>query len=162
MGEAPVTNMEKLIAELTRDEGRELRPYYDTADPPRLTIGVGRNLSDKGITQDECDLMLKNDIKEVIHHIARNPYTKPAWSRVAKGDLVRQRVLLNMGFNMGVRDYSGKAGLASFHNTLQAVAEGRWKDAATGMRKSKWARQVGPGRSGRLIEMMETGREPMA
>jgi lysozyme len=49
-----------LLVELERDEGRRLRPYVDTAG--KVTIGVGRNLTDVGITDDDCDRMLAEDI----------------------------------------------------------------------------------------------------
>jgi lysozyme len=50
----------------------------------------------------------------------------------------------------------GLAGLLQFTNTLAAVREGRYEDAASGMLTSLWARQVGP-RATRLAEMMRTG-----
>jgi hypothetical protein len=55
----------KLVDELIRDEGLRLRPYMDSATPPRITIGVGRNLSDVGISKDEAFRMLHNDLERV-------------------------------------------------------------------------------------------------
>ncbi len=49
-----------LVRLLTRHEGRRAFPYTDTAG--RLTIGVGRNLTDRGLADDEIDLLLANDI----------------------------------------------------------------------------------------------------
>jgi lysozyme len=55
-----------------------------------------------------------------------------------------------MAFNLGV------PGLLKFKNTLRAVREGRFEDAAKGMLASKWARQV-KGRAVRLAQVMKTG-----
>ena len=46
---------------LVKDEGLRLKPYRDTAG--KLTIGVGRNLSDVGISVDEAYYLLANDVK---------------------------------------------------------------------------------------------------
>ena len=53
-------NTEILIKELTRDEGMRLMPYRDTVG--KLTIGVGRNLDDVGISLDEANMLLTNGI----------------------------------------------------------------------------------------------------
>ena len=49
-----------LLRLLTRHEGRRPFPYLDTAG--KLTIGVGRNLTDRGLSSAEIDLLLANDI----------------------------------------------------------------------------------------------------
>ena len=74
----------------------------------------------------------------------------PWWRKAGEA---RSAVLLNMAFNMGL------AGLLGFHATLQAVREGRWKDARDGMLASKWAGQVGR-RASELAEQMVTGEWP--
>ncbi len=65
-------------------------------------------------------------------------------------DPIRQDVLANMCFNMGIGT------LMTFHNTLAAMHDQRWEDAAEGMLASKWASQVGA-RADRLAEQMRTG-----
>lgn len=130
-----------LIAELSRDEGRKLKPYLDTVG--KTTIGVGRNLSDVGISDAECDVMLSNDIDRTVTWLDRN---LPWWSQL---DPVRQRVVVNMAFNMG-------GGLLTFVNTLGAMQRGAYDAAADGMLDSKWARQVSA-RAQRLAQMMRTG-----
>jgi lysozyme len=55
-----------------------------------------------------------------------------------------------MAFNLGIKK------LMEFKNTLKAMSEGRYADAADGMRKSLWAKQVGK-RAERLIHIMENG-----
>ena len=52
--------MSNLIAQLKRHESLELKPYKCTSG--KLTIGVGRNLEDIGITEQEAELLLLNDI----------------------------------------------------------------------------------------------------
>jgi lysozyme len=86
-------DMTALEDQLIDHEGLELKPYQCTAD--KLTIGVGRNIEDRGITEDEARYLLKNDIKIVEDELLEK---KPV---VAGLDAVRQRVLVDMGFNLG-------------------------------------------------------------
>lgn len=67
-------------------------------------------------------------------------------------DEVRQRVLFDMCFNLGVTK------LLAFKNTLEAIRTGRYDDAAAGMLNSLWAKQV-KGRATRLANMMRTGKD---
>ena len=53
----------KLIDMLILHEGLELKPYQCTAD--KTTIGVGRNLSDVGITEEEAKFLLLNDLQRI-------------------------------------------------------------------------------------------------
>ena len=129
-------------AELSRDEGRKKRIYTDTVG--KITAGVGRNLSDREFSDDEIDLMLNNDIA-----LSEAELDKVAqWWRSMDG--VRQRVLLNMHFNMGWPT------LSQFKNTLAAMQAGDYAKAADGMLASHWAQQVGQ-RAVRLAKMMRTG-----
>ncbi|KAG0310255.1 hypothetical protein BGZ97_012685, partial [Linnemannia gamsii] len=84
--------MPKLLSELSRDEGRRLKPYRDTVG--KLTIGVGRNLTDVGISESECDMLLENDIARIRAWL---DLKLPWWRDM---DKVRQRVLINMTFNL--------------------------------------------------------------
>jgi lysozyme len=138
-----------LKAELTRDEGRKLSAYSDSLG--YLTIGVGHLIDERkgGRLPDAIiDALLDYDIDEKAATLDRRA---PWWSNL---DDVRQRVMLNMVFNMGWGD--GTNGLSGFHNTLAAVQEGRYADAAAGMRASLWYRQVGD-RAERLAYAMEHG-----
>lgn len=132
----------KLAAELTRDEGERLRMYTDTVG--KETIGVGRNLTDKGIRKDESALMLSNDIAETCASLNQR---LPWWNTLTDA---RQRVLANMAFNMGM------GGLLGFKNTLELVRTGKYSAAADAMLQSKWATQVGQ-RAVRLSDMMRAG-----
>ena len=134
---------QSLIPALLRDEGLRLKPYRCTAG--KLTIGVGRNLEDVGIREDEAMLMLENDIEAVIADC------RQGFPWFASLDAVRQGVIVQMAFNLGI------AGLSRFHNTLGAVARGDYDAAADGMLQSKWAQQVGR-RAVRLAFAMRTGK----
>lgn len=131
----------KLIDELIRDEGLRLRPYMDSATPPRITIGVGRNLSDIGISKDEAFRMLHNDVERVTADLDQH---LPWWKNLTEP---RQHVLANMAFNLGIK------GLLNFHHTLALMETGRFREAADEMLLSKWASQVGV-RATRLAEQM--------
>lgn len=135
-------DMQTLVSELSRDEGRKPRIYVDTVG--KTSGGVGRNLSDVPFSDEEIDLMLTNDIARTTAALDKSL----SWWRNL--DPVRQRVIVNMAFNMGV------AGLMTFKNTLAAVQNGDYAAAATGMLQSKWAAQVGA-RAVRLSNMMRTG-----
>ena len=134
---------DELVRELTRDEGLRLKPYRCTAG--KLTIGVGRNLDDVGISQGEAEIMLRNDIDRAAEGLDRE---LPWWRNL---DEVRQRVMVNMTFNLGI------AGLLGFKNTIELVRTGQYLDAAQHMLATKWAKQVGP-RAERLALMMRDGR----
>ena len=136
--------LKALLSALERDEGLRLRPYLDTASPPRLTIGYGRNLTDRGISYSEANDMLENDAYQAI---ADAKTFVPNWDAL---DVVRQNVLANMAFNLG------KTRLATFKKMLAAVNEGRYEAAAYEMVNSKWFGQTGK-RAQRLEQEMLTG-----
>jgi len=135
-------DLSKLKHQLIIDEGISLRIYPDTMG--KLTIGIGRNLEDKGISLSEAHYLLDNDIHEAISDLER---TYP-WFELLND--VRQRVLVNMRFNMGMTR------LSSFRLMLRAMANNEYKKASEEMLDSKWARQVG-NRANRLAKIMETG-----
>ncbi len=131
-----------IIEQLKRDEGCRLKPYTDTVG--KLTIGIGRNLTDNGIRQREADFMLQNDVDEVEHDL----FMALPW--LSKLDDVRKFVLVNVAFNIGWH------GLLSFHKTLTFIEDGDYDSAATAMLQSKWATQVGA-RANRLSDQMRSG-----
>ena len=136
---------QKMILQLKRHEGIRLEPYRCTAD--KLTIGVGRNLDDRGITEDEAEFLLFNDIGYVHDNLKK----ELPWFETLND--VRQRVLLDMAFNLGI------SGLLKFKNTLENIANGKYEKASRNMLASKWAAQVGQ-RSATLSRMMRTGLDP--
>jgi len=133
---------DRLIAQLIVDEGKRNFPYKDTVG--KTTIGIGRNLDDRGLSDDEISYLLGNDIKLVEREL---DISMPWWRGMCDA---RQNVIAAMAFNLGV------PGLKTFTNTLQAMRDGRYSDAADGMLQSKWAQQVGA-RAVRLSKMMREG-----
>ena len=131
-----------LEEQLVRDEGCRLQIYQDSVG--KWTVGVGRCLSDVGISRDEAMTLLGNDIANAE---ARLEQEMP-WA--AALDPVRHAVLLNMTFNMGI------GGLMQFRKFLAALAAGDYKTASSEMLASVWAQQVGP-RAQRLALQVESG-----
>ena len=80
--------------QLILHEGLELKPYQCTAD--KTTIGVGRNIQEIGITEDEARYLLDNDILRVCKELDDTIH----WWRDLSD--VRQRVLIDMVFNLGI------------------------------------------------------------
>lgn len=123
-------NAHRVAEQLLVDEGLRLKPYRCTAG--KLTIGVGRNLEDKGISAAEALGLLDNDIDEFWKQLT----SSLPW--VLTAPEVVQEVLLNMAFNLGV------PGLLKFKETLRLLQAGGYSLAAGAMLDSKWAKQVGP------------------
>lgn len=134
--------MDRLIEQLKRHEGFRNHVYKCTAG--KNTIGYGRNLDDNGITHDEAEILLQNDIQAVLADLARNI---PWYLSLNEA---RRAVLINMAFNIGIN------GLMQFKNTLAFIKNGQYSNAAQEMLSSKWARQVGK-RAIELSEQMKSG-----
>lgn len=127
--------------QLTADEGLRLRPYVDSVG--KITIGVGRNLSDTGISKSEADLLLTNDIDRAVADCASFPWFSAL-------DPVRQVVLVSLRFNMG------PSRLRGFRQMLAAIEKKDYSAAADQLQASKWFTQVGQ-RGPRLVSMLRTG-----
>ena len=146
-------NEELLRQDLIRDEGEVLHVYTDSNG--YLSLGVGRLVDPKKggkISRAESEFMLHNDILKV--QLLLDKYL-PWWRKLSE---VRQRVLANMAFNLGVgpSPEDPEGGLLEFKNTLAAMEQGDYEAAARGMGASLWATQVGP-RATRLIKQMREG-----
>ena len=140
-------DMQKLTASIQAHEGLRLQIYDDING--YATIGYGRNLSTKGISNDEATYLLGNDIRSAIGEAEAQP-----WWGVVKNDDVRSRALIEILFNVG---------LGSFNRFVKAVAAlcaGDFPTAANQFRDSAWFKQVGslPGQRGYVLcQMIETG-----
>jgi lysozyme len=134
-----------LIAELLRDEGFVPHAYQDSLG--YWTIGIGRLIDRRkggGITRAEAEYLKRNDIARFKAELDRDA---PWWREL---DPVRQRVILNMTFNLGA------GWIDEFKNTVGFIRNGEYDRASRGMLASAWARQVGA-RAQRLAAMMRTG-----
>jgi len=136
------TDLAALRQQLARHEGLRLKVYRCTSG--KLTIGYGRNLEDRGITEDEAAILLDNDITDTIRTLSH------AFEWFDDLSPIRQRVLVDMAFNLGI------GGLRKFRRFLGALSRHEYEAAAQEMLTSKWARQV-KGRAQRLATMLETG-----
>ena len=131
---------------LTAHEGLRLKPYRCTAG--KLTIGIGRNLEDVGISNEEANFLLDADIGRVVFECKKH---FPWFDGL---DDVRQEVVANMVFNLGISRFR------EFKRMIAAIETGDYATAALEMRSSKWAAQVGE-RAEDLSAMMATGSEKL-
>ena len=156
-------NKSNLIDKLIEHEGMVLRVYQDSLGID--TIGIGRNLEDRGITLAELNHMdipnvntiyqygitetdarylATNDVQIVEDELLR---AHPCVDRL---DSVRQLVLVDMGFNMGIPR------LCKFKKMWNAIHEEKYDIAAKEMLDSRWANQV-KSRSVKLANAMHNG-----
>ena len=134
--------MSRLIEILRRHEGVKNTLYKCTSD--KWTIGVGRNLEDVGLSEEEIDMLLLNDIvrtKELMDDYI-------PWHRDL--DEVRQEALINFVFNVGIGT------TMKFKKAMAALEEHDYDTAATEMLDSNWAKQVGS-RAEEVTQMIKTG-----
>ena len=117
----------KLTTHIKEYEGLSNVLYKCTSN--KLTIGYGRNLEDVGISKDEAEYLLNNDIDialdEVGEHFDLVNLPEPA-----------QIVLVDMCFNMGISK------LLNFRRMIKAIEEERWDDSANELLDSKYAAQT--------------------
>ena len=119
----------RMLRQLTVHEGTRLSPYYCTAG--KLTIGVGRNLDDLGITEVEAQFLLKNDYQRVLKECK---WSLGYWSQLTG---TRKMVMVDMCFNLGLPR------LMTFQKMLGALEARDGTLAAKEALDSKWAGQVG-------------------
>lgn len=112
---------------LIRHEGMRLKPYVDTVG--KTTIGVGRNLTDIGISQSEALGLLDNDIAKAQDECDKYPW----FSGLSDA---RKAAMLSLVFNLG------PTRLAGFVKFLKAMAASDWAAAAEELEASKWYAQV--------------------
>ena len=134
--------MSKLIETLRRHEGVKNTLYKCTSD--KWTIGVGRNLEDVGLSEEEIDILLLNDIKRTKELM--DDYI-PWYNDL---DEVRQEALINFVFNVGI----GTA--MKFKKAMAALEARDYDTAAIEMLDSNWAKQVGS-RAEEVTQMIKTG-----
>jgi len=136
--------MEQLIEMLKRHEGVKSHVYKCSAGYE--SIGVGRNISKSGLglSDDEVDYLLENDITRVIKELSSE---YPWFSSL---DDVRKDAIIDIGFNLGATRLRG------FRRALAAMDAADYKTASLEFLDSKWSRDV-KGRSTELAYMIEMG-----
>ena len=115
---------------LIRHEGLSCNLYKCTANPPRNTIGVGRNLDDNGISEDEALYLLENDIKRVTANLDK------MWEVWRQFPEKAQLVCVDMTFQMGI------TGFMNFRQTRALMEMGCWLQASEEVLRSKYATQT--------------------
>lgn len=156
-------NVSHFLDKLIEHEGMVLTVYQDTLGID--TIGIGRNLKDRGISPEELAYMdipnmaivytegineadarylAMNDIKIVENELVQ------VHKCVENLDAVRQLILMDMAFNMGVPR------LCKFKKMWYAIHDGNFDAASLEMMDSRWARQVGS-RARKLSDAMKSG-----
>ena len=136
--------MSELIEMLRRHEGVRDKVYLCSAGYE--TIGVGRNISEDGLglSEDEIDYLLNNDIKRVREELTEEYY----W--FAGLDEARQDAMIDISFNLG------QTRLRGFVKSLEAMAREDFDTAADEFMDSKWSEQVGD-RAVEVTEIIRTG-----
>ena len=118
-----------VIDDIKRDEGLKLKPYLCSAG--KLTIGYGRNIEDRGVTLEEAEYLLSNDIVLVMNQLKIHLDFFNDLPKNVKDAMV------NMCFNLGINRF------LKFKKMLAALDAGDYERAAAEALDSRWARQVG-------------------
>lgn len=131
--------MTDVITDLKRDEGFRSKVYKCPAD--RWSLGYGRNVEDLGVTEEEAEHLLRNDVARVERELDR---AYPWWIK-CPGTV--RRGLVNMAFNLGLPR------LAGFKRMIACLQAGDYRGASVAALDSKWAEQVGD-RAIRIAELI--------
>lgn len=137
---------ESLRSSLERHEGRRRRAYRDTKNI--WTVGIGRNIEQVDFSDDEIDLMFKNDLERA---------TLGAYGSVAKFQEHPTRVrdvLIELCFQLGTK------GLRGFKNMLAAIDDWEYELAAEALLDSKLAREDAPARAKELADKLRGSVDP--
>ncbi len=121
--------MMEMVDRVKYHEGLRLKPYKCPAG--KLSIGYGRNLEDCGITEEEAEELLLNDLEKAEEDLKRNF----AW--VENIDRRKFYALVELVFNMGITRFKG------FKKMLGACEKGEWSKASDELLDSLYAKQVG-------------------
>lgn len=132
----------ELVERVKKHEGFSSKPYKCPAG--KLTIGFGRNIEDNGITKDEAEYLLINDVASARDELQK---TIP-W--VDTMSIRRQYVLVEMVFNMGIAKFK------QFKKMIEYCRTGDYDKAAEQALDSAWHKQVGK-RAEVLAQVLKEG-----
>lgn len=130
--------------QIKADEGLVLHPYKDSVGI--TTIGYGRNLEAKGLSESEAEYLFHNDYQEALRDAQR--FCEGAWDHM---NAARKGAIINMAFNLGYTR------LCKFIRLRIALLTKDYAKAAFSMEASKWYLQVGK-RAKRLVLIMREGK----
>ena len=142
----PMIDDATVIQRLMLNEGCRNKAYYCPAG--KLTIGIGRNLDDNPLTEEEIAVIGHNCrgkciTNEQAAYLCRNNIAQvkaqlnkelPWWRDLC---VDRQFVMIDLCFNMGIKK------LLTFQKTLNSIATGYYIKAGEQLMQSKYAKQVG-------------------
>lgn len=131
----------KLRHLLIQHEGYKTHPYVDTTGHD--TIGIGRNLTDRGVLPTEIDMMFNNDVDYFYNFLT----DKFEW--FPKLNEPRQIALIDMSF-MGTKTF------LEFKEMIAAFEAQNYPLAAQELLNSEYAKQVGQ-RAQDIAKIIETG-----
>jgi len=134
-------DFEIIEAQLMKHEGEKLKPYRCSAG--KLTIGIGRNLDDNGISEEESMFLLDNDIIACSQDLSLLIFPK----KFDNFPENIQHVLIDMRFQLG------RKGFRSFKKMIFAFQNFDYPGAIKEMKDSKWYKQTTE-RANNLIEMV--------
>ena len=134
-------DMVAMLAQLTTDESIKRFVYDDATGRPIVsgsyvignpTAGIGRNLAAVGLSDDESNMLCQND---VLRCAAYFDGAIPWWRSLSP---VRQRQMLDMGFNLGPSEL-----IAGWPVFIHAMLVQDWPGAVAALKNSKWWGEVG-------------------
>ena len=128
MGGKSSIMLNKIIDMLRRHEGLRLHPYHCSEN--KLTLGIGRNIEDRCITEKEAIYLLNNDIKRVISNLDK------IWIVWRTFPEKAQLVCIDMSFQMGI------AGFMKFKETRKLMELGKWLEASEEVLRSRYSIQT--------------------
>jgi len=131
--------MNGAIKQIRLDEGERFKLYKCTAD--KWTIGIGHNLSDRGISKDVMELMFSEDIAECLDDL---PRIFPNFDNFSES---RQGAFLNMRFQLG------PGGIRKFKKMVAAANSENWKEVVLQAKDSRWYKQT-PERAARVVAQL--------
>jgi lysozyme len=126
---------------LVLHEGLRDFPYVDSVG--KITIGIGFNLTDRGIDTEWINKQFQDDVSFFYNQLCEFP-----WFHLLSED--RQIVLVDMAF-MGWKKFIGFTGM------IDALERRDYEKAAQEMLESTWAQEV-KGRAAQLAEGMRSGK----
>lgn len=126
---------------LRRQEGFRAKPYDDAGE---VSIGFGRCLTQRGISPEEAELMLENDLIEDLR-ILKTIFSDEELMCMHHS---RRVALLSMAHQLG-------PGLGGFRKMIAAIKRRDWAEAEKHALDSKWARQT-PKRARQIAKALRT------
>ena len=117
-----------LLSSVIVHEGFSRYIYLDSVGV--RTVGFGRNLDDRGISREEAEMLLLNDLETSTKEAKKFEFYENLTSN-------RRDVIVEMIFNLGLTRFK------KFKKTIGYINQANHSAAADEMLDSRWAKQVG-------------------